>query len=100
AESKVKRDLVGRVGLVGQVGLVRAWSVGCGLSRLVASGRGRACSALISIILWAALFRRAAELVERAVGTPRLRIEPGRTGDRQHVAVATTLGAVFGRATP
>src|SRR5256885_17134114 len=55
---------------------------------------------LIAVFVGRALLRSAAELIEGAVGAPRLRIESARAGNRQHVAMAAALGAVFRRTSP
>src|SRR5689334_16105976 len=54
---------------------------------------------LIPIVVGIALFRRAAQLEERAVGAPRLGVEAG-AGDRQHVAVPAAFRTLFGWTPP
>lgn len=56
-------------------------------------------SRLVPVIVWIALLRCAAELEERAVGTPGVRVE-ARAGDREHVAVAAAFRAIFRRPPP
>jgi len=55
---------------------------------------------LVSIVVGTALFRRSAELVEGAVGTPGLGVEACRAGNREHVAVSAALRPVFRRTPP
>ena len=79
-------------------GLVTDRDCGDGCRR---GGDGRCDrAALVAVIFRAALFRRAAKLIERAVGAPGFGIEAARAGDRQDVSMAAAFGSVFGRASP
>ena len=55
---------------------------------------------LIRVFVVRALLGRSAELVERAIRTPGLGVEPRGAGDWQHIAMAAALGAVFGGTPP
>src|SRR5207245_2838860 len=56
---------------------------------------------LVTIVVRTALFRCAAEFIERAIGTPRLRVEAGRPRDREDIAVTAAFDrALFRRPAP